>query len=65
MPPYFWRLGKADTMLKIFSFVNVGERAGSGMGTIENGWAAGGYPAPTYEVAYSPDRTTLTLPLAC
>ena len=52
-----------ETMLKIFSFVNIGERAGSGMGTIENGWTAAGYPAPSYEVAYGPDRTTLTLPL--
>ena len=52
-----------ETMLKIFSFVNVGERAGSGMGTIANGWAAGGYAEPSYEVAYGPDRTTLTLPL--
>ena len=53
-----------ETMLKIFSFVNVGERAGSGMGTIANGWTAGGYAEPTYEVSYGPDRTTLTLPLA-
>lgn len=52
-----------ETMLKIFSFVNVGERAGSGMGTIESGWTAAGYPVPSYEVAYGPDRTTLTLPL--
>jgi len=52
-----------ETMLKIFSFVNVGERAGSGMGTIVNGWRAGGYPEPTYEVEYGPDRTKLTLPL--
>ncbi|MBQ9002092.1 MAG: hypothetical protein IJ087_09595 [Eggerthellaceae bacterium] len=52
-----------ETMLKIFSFVNVGERAGSGMGAIENGWTAGGYATPSYEVAYGPNRTTLTLPL--
>ncbi|WP_165249529.1 ATP-binding protein [Adlercreutzia sp. ZJ141] len=60
--------GKSDprneTMLKIFSFVNIGERAGSGMGTIVNGWKDGGYPEPIYEVEYGPDRTTLTLPLA-
>ena len=52
-----------ETMLKIFSFVNIGERAGSGMGTIENGWTAGGYPAPAYKVPHGPDRTKLTLPL--
>lgn len=52
-----------EVMLKILSFVSIGERAGSGMGTIENGWIAGGYAAPRYEVAFGPDRTTLTLPL--
>ena len=50
-----------EVMLKILSFVSIGERAGSGMGTIENGWIAGGYAAPRYEVAFGPDRTTLTL----
>lgn len=52
-----------EVMLKIFSFANIGERAGSGMGTIENGWTTGGYAAPRYEVTFGPDRTTLTLPL--
>ena len=52
-----------EVMLKILSFVSIGERAGSDMGTIENGWIAGRYAAPRYEAAFGPDRTTLTLPL--
>ena len=43
--------------------MNVGERAGSGMGAIASGWTAAGYPEPNYQVAFGPDRTTLTLPL--
>lgn len=42
------------TMLKILSFVNIGERAGSGMGTIEGGWTAAGYLAPTVRPAPLP-----------
>ena len=30
---------------------------------IFGGWAWAGYAEPGYEVAYGPDRTTLTLPL--
>ena len=60
--------GKSDprneTMLKIFGFVNIGERAGSGMTTIFDGWRDAGYAEPYYEVEYGPDRTVLTLPLA-
>lgn len=59
--------GKSDprneTMLKIFGFVNVGERAGSGITTIFDGWKEAGYAEPFYDVEYGPDRTILTLPL--
>lgn len=59
--------GKSDprneTMLKIFGFVNVGERAGSGISTIFDGWKEAGYAEPYYDVEYGPDRTILTLPL--
>ena len=37
--------------------------AGSGMDKIFGGWEWAGYAEPSYEVAYGPDRTTLTLPL--
>ena len=52
-----------ETMMRMFSIVEIGERAGSGMDKIFGGWEWAGYPAPTYEVAYGPDRTTLMLPL--
>ena len=61
------RPGSSDprnaTMLKMFSMVEVGERAGSGMDKIFDGWMWAGYGEPTYEVEHDPDRTTLTLPL--
>ena len=38
-------------------------RAGSGMDKIFGGWEWAGYGEPSYDVAYGPDRTTLTLPL--
>ena len=34
------------------------------MDKIFGGWEWAGYDEPSYEVAYGPDRTTLTLPLA-
>ena len=43
--------------------VEIGERAGSGMDKIFGGWEWAGYGEPGYDVAYGPDRTTLTLPL--
>lgn len=59
--------GKSDprneTIMKMFSRVEIGERAGSGMDKIFNGWSWAGYAEPSYEVEYGPDRTTLTLPL--
>ena len=53
-----------ETMMRMFAMVEIGERAGSGMDKIFGGWAWAGYAEPSYEVAYGPDRTTLTLPLA-
>ena len=52
-----------EAMMRMFSMVEIGERAGSGMDKIFGGWEWAGYPAPTYEVAYGPDRTPLMLPL--
>lgn len=53
-----------ETMLKMFSLVNAGERAGSGITKILHGWQDAAYAPPTYNVRYGPDRTTLTMPLA-
>lgn len=51
------------TMLKMFSMIDAGERAGSGISKIFHGWKEAGYAAPFYEEEYGPDRTILTLPL--
>ena len=52
-----------ETLLLMFSMVDVGERAGSGMDKIFNGWAWTGYAEPSYTIEHDPDRTTLRLPL--
>lgn len=51
------------TMLKMFSMIDAGERAGSGISKILHGWKEAGYATPFYEEEYGPDRTILTLPL--
>ncbi|MEC4174885.1 RNA-binding domain-containing protein [Adlercreutzia sp. R7] len=51
------------TMLKMFSMIDAGERAGSGISRIFHGWKEAGYAAPVYREEYGPDRTILTLPL--
>ncbi len=52
-----------ETLLRMFSMIDVGERAGSGMDKIFNGWEWAGYGEPEYAIEHDPDRTTLTLPL--
>ena len=62
------RGGQSDprnaNLMKMFSLIDVGERAGSGLPKIMSGWAACGYAAPQYAESFGPDRTSLTLPLA-
>ena len=52
-----------ETLLRMFSLINIGERAGSGIDELFYGWREAGFADPHYEVSYGPDRTTLTLPL--
>lgn len=52
-----------ETTMKMLAMVEIGERAGSGMDKIFKGWEWAGYAAPSYDVEFGPDRTTLTLPL--
>ena len=52
-----------ETLLRMFSLVEIGERAGSGMGIIYEGWADAGLVEPMDEERFGPDRTVLTLPL--
>jgi predicted HTH transcriptional regulator len=52
------------TLLKMFSLVDVGERAGSGLSNIFNVWRTGGFAKqPELIESFSPDRVELTLPL--
>ena len=51
-------------LLKMFSFIDIGERAGSGIPSIVRNWTASGYEQPRWEEEFGPDRTTLVLPLA-
>ena len=49
------------TILNIFSFVNIGERAGSGYPLILNATKEGNYPAPEVFDNFNPDVTKLTI----
>ena len=51
-------------LLKMFSFIDIGERAGSGIPSIVRNWTASGYERPRWEEEFGPDWTTLVLPLA-
>ena len=48
-------------ILKMFGFVNIGERAGSGVPNIFNVWADEGWEEPVIEERFDPDRTVLSL----
>ena len=49
------------TILNIFSFVNIGERAGSGYPLILNATKEGNYPTPEVYDKFNPDVTKLTI----
>lgn len=49
------------TILNIFSFVNIGERAGSGYPSIINAAKDGNYPTPEVYDKFNPDVTKLTI----
>lgn len=49
--------------MRMLSYINVGERAGSGLPKIMAGWRECGLGTPRYEEQTCPDRTVLTLPL--
>jgi len=52
-----------STLLKMFNFIDIGERAGSGIPNIYSVWKAEGWASPSYEEQMNPDRTILSLPL--
>ena len=53
-----------SVIIKMFSMLHIGERAGSGMSRIISAWSAAGYENPIVEeLIGNIERTTLTLPL--
>lgn len=50
-----------ETILKIFSLVKIGERAGTGIQTILHAINVLGYRKPIIEESFNPDRTKLTI----
>lgn len=50
-----------ETILKIFSLIKIGERAGTGMQTILHAIKTFGYCKPIIEESFNPDRTKLTI----
>lgn len=53
-----------ETIMRILSYVEIGERAGSGLPKIYEGWRESGYAEPRIEQSFEPDRTALVLPLS-
>ena len=52
-----------STMLKMFNFIDIGERAGSGIPNIFYVWKEQGWARPTFSESFEPERVTLSLPL--
>lgn len=51
-------------LLKMFNFIDIGERAGSGIPNIYSVWRTKGWASPHYAELTNPDRTVLSLPLS-
>lgn len=50
-----------ETILKMFSLIKIGERAGTGIQTIINTVSKIGYSKPIIEESFNPDRTKMTI----
>ena len=53
-----------STMLKMFNFIDIGERAGSGIPNIFRVWKEQKWNEPFFSESFEPDRIILTLPLS-
>ena len=53
-----------STILKMFNFIDIGERAGSGIPNIYRVWKEEGWASPEYTELMNPARTVLSLPLS-
>lgn len=52
-----------DAVMRVLSYIDIGERAGSGLPKIFQGWQESGYGRPHIGQSFDPERTTLVLPL--
>lgn len=52
-----------SAILKMFNFIDIGERAGSGIPNIYRVWNEQKMPAPIISEEFDPDRVTLILPI--
>ena len=54
-----------SALIKMFSLINIGERAGSGLPMIYKAWADSDYAMPDIIEQENPDRVCFTLPVEC
>ena len=52
-----------SVLMKMFNFLNIGERAGSGIPNIFNVWEKENFGVPRYEETMNESRTKLSLPI--
>ena len=52
-----------ETMMKRFTLISVGERAGGGIPDMVKKWTSSGYGAPVLSERVNPERSTILLPL--
>ncbi len=52
-----------ETMMKMFTLINVGERAGGGIPNMVKNWTVAGYEKPVLSEEVNPERSTIYLPL--
>lgn len=52
-----------ETMMKMFTLINIGERAGGGIPDMVKKWTEAGYGRPVLSEQVNPERSTILLPL--
>lgn len=52
-----------ETMMKMFTLINIGERAGGGIPDMMKKWAKAGYGRPVLSERVNPERSSIFLPL--
>ena len=52
-----------ETMMKMFSLINIGERAGGGIPNMVKKWMSAGYGKPVLSERVNPERSSIFLPL--